>query len=255
MDKIKILGVPIDRVTMREAVARTVEALSNDKKFFIVTPNSEIVFHANKDKKLHTIIEKADMVVPDGIGLVIGSKIVGKPLKERVTGIDLMENLLKYADEAGKSIYLIGGKEGVAQEAGFNIKEKYKNLKIAGTHHGYFKGSHTGHPNSKEETLAIEHLNAANPDIVFVALGAPRQEFFIDANIEKMKGKVFMGVGGSLDVYSGKVNRAPKIYQNLGLEWLYRLIQEPWRFKRMSALPLFLIYVLLKRDKSIHRSD
>lgn len=255
MDKIKILGVSIDRVTMDEAVEKAVDSISKEKKYFIVTPNSEIVFHANKDKNLYDVIKKADMVVPDGIGLVIGSKIVKKPLSERVTGIDLMENLLKYANETKKSIYLIGGKEGVAQEAGIKIKEKYNNIKIAGTHHGYFKGVHTGNPGHREEILAIEHLNTANPDMVFVALGAPKQEFFIDANIDKMNGKIFMGVGGSLDVYSGNVNRAPQIYQKLGLEWLYRLIQEPWRFKRMSALPLFLFYVLVKKDKSIKRND
>lgn len=249
MEKIQILGVPIDKVDMKEAVKRATDAIEDNRKFFIVTPNSEIVVEANKNEELLSIIKKADLVVPDGIGLVIGSKIIGKPLSERVTGIDLMEQLLKYADKNFKSVYLIGGKEGIASDAGINIKKKYPNIKIAGTHHGYFSGIHTGKPGHSDEEEVIEHIIKADADMVFVALGALKQERFINTYINRLSGRLFMGVGGSLDVYSGTVKRAPVIYQKLGIEWLYRLIKEPFRIKRMMSLPVFLVNVLVKKEQ------
>lgn len=249
MQKIQILGVPIDRVDMKEAVKRATDAIEHNQKYFIVTPNSEIVVEANKNKELLNIIKSADLVVPDGIGLVIGSKIIGQPLSERVTGIDLMEQLLIYANQNSKSIYLIGAKEGIAFDAAINIKKKYPNIIIAGTHHGYFSGIHTDKPGHKEEEEVIEHIIKADADMVFVALGALKQEKFISAYLQRLSGRLFMGVGGSLDVYSGIVQRAPQIYQNLGIEWLYRLIKEPFRIKRMMSLPVFLINVIIKKEK------
>ena len=247
MQSMKILGVSINRVDMKQAVSNVAEALRLNKKFFIVTPNSEIIISANKDEELFKIIESADMVVPDGIGIVIASKILKNQLKERVTGIDLMDNLLRYASESNYSIYLLGGKHGVALDAAENIKLKYPGIIIAGTHHGYFKGVHTGDKNHHEEREVLEHLNKANPDLVFVALGAPKQEKFISGNIKNINAKVFMGVGGSLDVYSGIVKRAPEIYQKMGLEWLYRTVKEPWRIKRLGAIPVFAFKVLISR--------
>ena len=249
MEKIQILGVPIDNVDMKEAVKRAPDAIEAHRKYFIVTPNSEIVVEANNNEELLNIIKDADLVVPDGIGLVIGSKIIGKPLSERVTGIDLMEQLLIYANKNFKSVYLIGGKEGIAFDAGINIKRKYPNIKIAGTHHGYFSGIHTGKPGHSEEEEVIEHIINADADMVFVALGALKQERFINTYIHRLSGRLFMGVGGSLDVYSGTVKRAPAIYQKLGIEWLYRLIKEPFRIQRMMSLPVFLINVLIKKEK------
>ncbi len=249
MQKMTILGVSIDRVDMKEAVSRVAQALSNQKKFFIVTPNSEIVVNANKDKALFEIIKSADMVVPDGIGLVLASKIMKNPLKERVTGIDLMDNLLKFSSENNYRVYFIGGKEGIAYDAAQNIKKKYPNIVVAGTHHGYFKGAHNGDMNHPDEEEVINHINNAKADLVFVALGAPKQEKFISFNMDNLNAKVFMGVGGSLDVYAGTVKRAPQIYQKLGLEWAYRAIKEPWRIKRLGAIPIFALKVLIKKDK------
>lgn len=251
MEKIMILGVPIDCVTMKQALERASKALEKESKFFIVTPNSEIVMLANKDKKLLDIIKRSDMTVPDGIGLVIGSKIIKKPLTERVTGIDLMENLLRYADERRKSIYLLGGKPGVAEKAAEEISKKYSDLIVSGHHHGYFKGLHTNAEGHQEEVDVLAQINAAKPDILFVALGAPKQEYFISRYMNELNATIFMGVGGSLDVYSGNVERAPMFYRNLGLEWLYRGIKEPWRFKRMSVLPQFVIQVLVRKEKPI----
>ncbi len=249
MQKLTILGVSIDRVDMKEAISRVADALKFAKKFFIVTPNSEIVVTANKDEDLFEIIKSADMVVPDGIGLVLASRIMKKPLKERVTGIDLMDNLLKFSAENGYRVYLIGGKEKIASTAAKNIKIKYPDIIIAGTHHGYFKGAHTGNTDHQEEKEVINHINETNPDLVFVALGAPKQEKFISYNLNNINAKVFMGVGGSLDVYAGTVKRAPEIYQKMGLEWAYRAVKEPWRIKRLGAIPVFVMKVLVKRDK------
>lgn len=251
MKKINILGVPVDRVDMGQAVHRIAQAVEQDNKYFVVTPNSEIVVNANKDQKLLDIIKSSDMTVPDGIGLVLASKILKKPFRERVTGIDLMEELLKYAHENHKSVFLLGGKPGVAQEAAEKIVDKYPGLILAGSHHGYFKGLHTGAEGHPEELAVIQTINQVKPDFIFVAFGSPKQEYFIAKYLPKIDSKLFMGVGGSLDVYSGNVKRAPAIYQKLGLEWLYRGIKEPWRIKRMAVLPLFLIHVILKKDKPI----
>lgn len=251
MEKIKILGVPIDRVDMKEAVRRSILALEEKRKMFIMTPNSEIVMAANRDAKLLDVIGKADMTVPDGIGLLIASKIIRTPFLERVAGIDLMDNLLHYADEHHKSVFLLGGKPRVAEKAAEKIAEKYPGLRIAGHHHGYFKGMHTGAEGHPEEQRVLSLINEVKPDMLFVALGAPKQEYFIERYGKQLDARLFMGVGGSLDVYSGSVKRAPQIYQKLGLEWFYRGVKEPWRFKRMSVLPLFLLQVIRKGEKPI----
>lgn len=250
MGKIRILGVDIDKVDMAEATKRCSDAIEQNKKYFVVTPNAEIVVNAGENKALYDIIQKADMVVPDGMGVVMASKILKQPLNQRVTGVDLMERLLKYCNENGKSIFLLGAKDGIAKKAAENIKEKYPNVVIAGTHHGYYKGIHSGSKGHDEEKNVINQINEAKPDILFVAFGSPKQEFFIDSYKDIIDSKVFIGVGGSLDVYSGTVDRAPEFYQKHGLEWLYRLAKEPSRIGRMSALPLFVIRVLLKKDKN-----
>lgn len=250
MKKITVLGIDIDKVDMKEATNRCISAIENNKKFFVVTPNAEIVVNAGENKALFDVIKKADMVVPDGMGIVMASKILSNPLNERVTGIDLMESLLKYCNENNKSIFLLGAKDGIASKAAENIKAKYPNLIIAGTHHGYYKGIHSGHKGHEEELSVINQINVANPDVVFVAFGSPKQEFFIDSYKENINAKVFIGVGGSFDVYSGILDRAPEFYQKYGIEWLYRAIKEPFRIKRLGALPLFVVRVVLNKDKN-----
>jgi N-acetylglucosaminyldiphosphoundecaprenol N-acetyl-beta-D-mannosaminyltransferase len=172
---------------------------------------------------------------------VFASKVFNKPLKERVAGFDLMMEFVKWASHKDVSIYLLGAKPEVVEKAQSNLKNLYPSLKIVGFHHGYF--------NEKEEENIIEDINKRAAQVLFVALGAPKQEKWIYKNKEKLKVKIAMGVGGSFDVIAGKAKRAPEIYRKLGLEWLYRLIQEPWRYKRMSALPKFAFKVLLARLK------
>ncbi|MGL5440377.1 MAG: WecB/TagA/CpsF family glycosyltransferase [Filifactoraceae bacterium] len=252
MESLRVLGIRIDKVTMDEAVTYVTNGLKGEKPFVIVTPNSEIVMDANYDKKLGNFIENADLVVPDGIGLVMGSKVIKKPLRERVTGIDLMDRLLKYADENKKSVYLLGAKDGTARMAGENIKKKYPNLILAGTHHGYYKGMHCGHKGHPEEVEVLNEIKGKNVDMLFIGFGAPKQEMFIDEYKNVLGAKILMGVGGSFDVISGNIERAPQIYQKMGMEWFYRGIKEPWRFKRMAKLPKFVINVCIHKEKPLN---
>lgn len=237
-EKLDILGISVDIVDMRKAVAIFEELMEQEGCSLIVTPNSEIVVNAGKDQELSRIIGEADLVIPDGIGLVYASRILGKPLRERVTGIDFMEMALLWLREHGKSAYLFGSKpqteegSGVAELAGLKMQQKYPGLNIAGTHHGYFK--------PEEEEAIVEEINASGADFLCVALGSPKQEAFIYRHQKELKVRAAIGVGGSLDVWAGTLKRAPEFYQKHGLEWLYRFIQEPTRYKRMAALPVFM---------------
>lgn len=249
----KILGTRIDPVTMQEALQIATDGMNHKPPFVIVTPNSEIVVKANENPVLMNIIDSAGLVVPDGIGLVIGSKLVGKPLRERVTGIDLMDRLLSYASEQGSKVFFLGGKPGIADRAVEKVLEKYPNLRIVGTHHGYFKGMHTGDAEHEEELDVVRKIRELEIDMLFVALGAPNQEIFIERYKQELGAKLLMGVGGSLDVLSGTVKRAPQIWQKIGMEWLYRILNEPTRIKRAGALPIFAINVLIHRDKPMKK--
>jgi len=239
------LNIPVDMVDREEAMEIFRGLMKTEECSLIVTPNSEIIINATKDPELKNIIEHADLIIPDGIGLVYASKIMGIPLKERVTGIDFLDAILAYLEETGQSIYFLGSKPGdetvpaIAQLAAEKMKEKYKNLKVAGTHHGYFK--------EPDEEEIIKCINESGADFLCTALGSPKQEKFVfqHRNVLKIKGAI--GVGGSLDVWAGTLKRAPEFYRNNGLEWLYRLIQQPSRYKRMAALPLFIFKVIFSR--------
>lgn len=235
----EILGIPIDMVTMDGAKEIFRGMMEEEGVGMVVTPNSEIVVNATKDEELKNIIEEADLVIPDGVGLVYASKILGYELKERVTGIDFLNEILDYLQNTGKSLYLLGSKnsepETVAEAAGKKMIEKYPELNIVGTHHGYFK------PDEEEDI--VEKINDSGADFLCVALGSPKQEKFIKKYKERLNVKGAIGVGGCLDVWAGNVERAPEFYRNHGLEWFYRLMKEPSRYKRMGALPLFMIKV------------
>lgn len=250
----KILGTRIDHVNKLQALEIATQGMDQTPPFVVVTPNSEIVVKANRNPILMDIIDNAGLVVPDGIGLVIGSKIVGQRLEERVTGIDLMDALLQYARDHQKTVFYLGGKPPIAEMAADKTREKYEGIQIIGAHHGYFKGMHTGDPDHEEEKAVVDIIAKAKPDMLFVALGAPNQELFIDRYKNQLNAKLLMGVGGSLDVISGVVQRAPEIWQKIGMEWLYRLIKEPWRIKRAGALPLFAVNVLIHRSKPMRKS-
>ncbi|MDK2836169.1 MAG: N-acetylglucosaminyldiphosphoundecaprenol N-acetyl-beta-D-mannosaminyltransferase [Thermosediminibacterales bacterium] len=238
--KIKIMGVSFDKVTLDQAYEKVLEFLGEDKTHIVVTPNSEIVMAAQDDKELLGILNEADMVVADGIGVVLASRFYGKPLPERVAGFDLMTKILEKAPEKGHTIFLLGGKPGIVLKAAEKMKNKYPGLKIAGFHHGYF--------DALEEKNILKEINSAEPDFLFVAMGAPKQEKWIYSNKDIINARVCMGVGGSLDVYAGITKRAPAVFRKLGLEWFYRLIKEPRRIRRMMALPRFAVRVLFFKE-------
>lgn len=248
METIKIFGINIYNISMEETCNLLDEYLSGDIIKAIYTPNTEIVMIAKDDNQLKELINNGDLIIPDGIGLIYGSRIKKKPLKERVTGFDTSIKLLEKANDKGYSLYLLGGKDGVAKKASENIKKQYPNIDIKGYHHGYFKGSHLGIKDSEEEKVIIEEMNRLAPDIIFVGLGFPKQELWIDSNKSRIKGKVIIGNGGVMDILAGNSKRAPEFYQKFGLEWLYRLIKEPSRIKRQILLPKFLLEVLFTKN-------
>lgn len=231
-DTVEIVGINIDKVTFEEAEDRLLDFLHQDELKMVFTPNSEFMVDAVKDPGFGDVLNSGDLVIPDGIGVVISSKFYGTPLKEKVPGCELMGRLIEIAYAEMKSIYFVGGKEGVAEEASERLKEKYPGINIAGFHHGYF--------DEDEEKKIINDIIDKKPDIIFVALGAPRQEKWIYENRQKFGAKIAMGVGGSLDIIAGKAKRAPEFYQKAGLEWLYRLMKEPKRIFRMLKLPKFI---------------
>lgn len=248
METVEIFGIKIHNTTLEEATKTIENYLRSGKLNIIYTPNTEIVMVAKDDKGLKGLLNQGDLITADGIGLIYGSRIKNRPLKERVTGFDMSIKMLELANKNNYSLYLLGGKDGVARDAAKNIKKDYPNIKIAGYHHGYFKGSHTGDLNSKDEKGIIDDINSKNPDIIFVGLGFPKQEMWIDFNKDKIKGRVIIGNGGVMDILSGNAKRAPEIYQKLGLEWFYRLLQDPSRIKRQMVLPKFMLKVIFSKD-------
>lgn len=236
---VKVLGVKIDKLGFDDAYAKFVSFMSDDTTQMIFTPNSEFVMKAQEDAEFKKILNAGDLVIPDGIGVILASKIHHLGLTERVTGIEMMTKILEYCNLAGKSIYLFGGKPGVAELASQNIKNQYSNLKIAGYRDGYFT--------DQESPKILDAINEVKPDVLFVALGAPKQEKWIYNNRKLLNTKAAMGVGGALDIFAGTAKRAPLIFQKLGLEWLYRLLKQPSRIGRMMVLPKFLIKVIIAK--------
>ena len=236
MDFVNILGTKVNKVTMQEAVNAAMGFLESDEVNVIYTPNSEIILYASENKEYEDVLNSADLVIPDGIGVVYGSKILGKPLSERVAGFDLVCNMFEEMAKLKKSAFLLGAKPGVAETAAKKLMEKYEGLVICGTHDGYFK----------EDEGVINAINEAAPDFLLVCLGFPKQEIWINKNKDKLNAKAVIGAGGCLDVFAGNVMRAPEFYCKHGIEWLYRLVKQPSRFVRMLALPKFGLKVLFK---------
>ncbi|MBO5330101.1 MAG: WecB/TagA/CpsF family glycosyltransferase [Anaerotignum sp.] len=236
-----VLGVPFDAVTMEEAVAKAKKLLITEGQHIICTPNPEIFMEAQKDQELMNILHEADMVVPDGIGVVWASKYSEIRLTERVAGYDLGQNLMAELAATDHTFYFFGGAPGVANTAARKMMKKYPGLKVVGVHNGYF--------DEKEEKRIIQDIKTKAPSILLVGLGAPKQEKWIYDNIRLTGAKVAIGVGGSFDVMAGNVKRAPKIFQKLGLEWFHRLITQPTRWKRMMRLPKFALTVLKTKGR------
>ena len=232
-----VLGVAFDDVTLEEAVDRGMALLDEEGPHLVATPNPDIVQLAQRDPEFARVLAGADLVIPDGVGVVYASKILGRPLKGRVPGIEFASALMERMTGTGRRLYLLGAKPGVAEMAAANLQAKYPGLVICGTHDGYFK----------EDGPVIESIRQSGADVVFVCLGAPKQEKWMARNGAATGAHLLCGLGGSLDVFAGVVERAPKFWSDHGLEWFYRLCKEPRRIGRMMKLPLFLIHV--KQEK------
>lgn len=240
MNRLNILGVGVDTYNFCEATNFLVKALENDKMTTVFTPNSEILLYAYKNSEYAKVLNEGSLITPDGIGVVYASRILGHPIPERVGGFDLANSLLDAAAKEEKTLYLFGGKPGIAERAAEKICELYKGIKIVGVSDGYF--------DAEKEKAIIDDINENSPDILFVCLGFPKQENWLSTH-PNLNVKVAMALGGSLDVFAGAVKRAPEIFQKLGLEWFYRLIKQPSRFVRMLALPKFGFTVLFHGRK------
>ncbi len=245
IDIVNILDVNISRLSMQETLLKIDDYIKEDQFHMIFTPNSEIIMLSRENKDLKLILDDADLLVPDGVGVVLASKINKKSVKEKVAGCEILNNILNIANNKDYKIYFLGGKPNIAKRAIDNTKAKLPNVNFVGFHDGYFK--------ENEEIDIINEINASGADILFVALGAPKEEFWVYKHKDDLKVNVAIGVGGSFDILAGESKRAPKIFIKLGLEWFYRLLKEPWRYKRMLALPKFGLTVLKERIMGVHK--
>lgn len=235
----QVMTIGFDDVKPEEAVSFAMEHIAARKRCRVVTPNAEFALEAKKNQRFLDIINSSQLVLADGISVIYASRLVGQPLQGRVTGVGFAQLLAQKLAEQGGSLYLLGAKPGVAEEAGKRLSEQYPGLRIAGTHDGYFK----------EAAPVVEAINAARPDALFVCLGAPKQEYFMAEQDGALEVPVMAGLGGCMDVMAGRVRRAPVFFQKTGLEWLYRLCKEPKRLKRMIKLPIYLLDAVFWRRK------
>ena len=236
MKKIDIRGLMFDNVTRNEASELARDALCGVETKTVFTPNAEIAYNASQSDDFMRVLQSADILLPDGAGIIKASKILGTPLKEKVAGIDFGRDVIKICAESGSSLFLLGGKPGVAESAAKNLTGDFPSLEIAGVHDGYFKKS------GDESDAVIEKINSSGADALFVCLGSPAQETWVYENKKNLAGvKLICCLGGSIDVYAGEAKRAPKFFIKTNTEWLYRLIKEPKRLGRMKVLPKYII--------------
>ena len=238
--KTEIMGVQFDNLTREEAARAGERLLAEDKFHYVVTPNPEFLLAAEKDPAFLEVLNGADLVLPDGVGVVYSAKILGRPLKGRVPGIEFAEDMLACLDKTGGRLYLLGAKPGVAEEAGRRVLERFPNIVLCGTQDGYFK----------DEEAALLKVAAARPELLFVCLGAPKQEKWMARWGRHTGARLAVGLGGALDVFAGNVERAPESWRKLGQEWAYRLKKEPQRAGRMAKLPLVLVKAAGERLRS-----
>ena len=238
--KTDILGLRFDNVTMEEALQIGESFLNGNRAAIVVTPNAEIGYDASKDAEFCSLLNQADLMLPDGAGVILAARLRKTPLKEKVAGIDFARNMLSVFAKRGTRLYLLGSKPGVAELAAEKMKEIAPGLVICGTADGYFK----------DETPVIEKINASGAEAVFVCLGAPKQErFMLDHRDELPTVRLMAGLGGSLDGFAGNVKRAPDWMIKGNLEWFYRLCKEPKRIGRMTRLPKYVLKAVTSRNE------
>lgn len=239
IQSVEILGVRIHAVSMKDALDQVHNFIHTGGKHQIVTVNPEFIMEAQQNHAFRSVINSSSLAIPDGIGVLIGAKLFGQSIRERVTGVELVENYAAIAAKSDVSIFFLGAAPGVAERASNKLLKRYPKLRISGTY--------SGSPCPSEDATITEIINKSNPDLLLVAYGAPNQDLWISRNLGKLNVKVAIGVGGTFDFLSGIVTRAPRAVRMVGLEWLYRLIQEPNRWKRQLSLPKFVFQCLKRR--------
>lgn len=232
-----ILGVQVNTENYDELIPKVFRNIEDKKKSLVVAINPEKLMKAKEDPGLKALLNRAEFQIPDGIGVIIASKLKKGSISSRITGIDMMDRIVREAARTGRTVFLYGAKPGVADKAAQQLKQTYPNLIVAGTQDGY----------ESDTSKVLETINKAKPDILFVAMGSPKQEQWIEQHRDNLYPTLYQGVGGSFDVLAGNVKRAPAAFQRMGAEWLYRLLKEPSRLKRQMNLPKFLFEVFKQK--------
>jgi len=210
------------------------------EKVHIISGNPEVLLNGLQNNVLlENFTSENSIIIPDGVGTVICSKIIGQPVRQKIAGIEVMDNIVKKCEKENSGIYLLGSTKQTVDMCNINLRTKYRKLNILGSHDGYFDLD-----NCEEILMQIEKVN---PKVLFVAMGCPRQEIFIAKYMDRLPCSIFMGVGGSFDIIAGNVKRAPKWMISIGMEWLYRVVKEPFRIKRLSSIPRFILIVLKEK--------
>ena len=239
---VKILGINIDNVSIDETGEITKKLIESSNKSckVIVAPNTEFIMMAQKDKEFYNLLNSAELATPDSVGVSIAGKLQKKPFKQRIPGQAYFRKVLEVGEKEGWTFYFLGGKGDVPYLAMENVKKYYPDVKIVGYHEGYF--------DKDSEQDVINEINNLKPNVLFVAMGAPLQEKWIYKHKNELKVDVAAGQGGTFDYESGKIKRAPKVFQKLGIEWFWRLILQPTRIVRMLVLPVYLLKILFAKD-------
>ena len=244
-DSIEAFGVKLSPVSMNEALDRVEGFIASGRPHQVLTTDANAILTSFNDPEYLKIMRGASLTTPDGFGVIWGARLLNLPIYERVTGVDMVTGICERAAKKGYSIYILGSEEGVAARAALNLAQRYPGLRIAGTHNGFWRRDRKNPELTAEDDARMaDEICAANPDVLFVAMGIPVQEKFIASQLHRMNVPVSMGVGGSFDVYSGKFTRAPLYVQRIGMEWLYRVWIEPARWKRMGYVPRFMLVAL-----------
>ena len=235
----RILEYEIFNDSMKELL----ESISNLDKVHIVSGNPEVLFNGLQNSVLlDNFTSKMSVIIPDGVGTVICSKIVKQPVKEKIAGVEVMDNIVKKCEKENKGIYLLGSTKKTVDMCNINLRTKYRKLNILGSHDGYFEIDNC--------EKILKDIEKVKPEVLFVAMGCPRQEIFISKYMERLPCKVFMGVGGSFDIIAGNVKRAPRWMIKLGIEWLFRVVKQPFRVSRLSNIFKFILLVIKDEHKS-----
>jgi len=236
-NRITVLGIPIDRIGMREAIERVRAFLHSGDSHIIVTADSAGLVMAQRDGELRDIMRSADLVTADSAGVLLAAKLAGTPLPERVSGIDLAAEICRLCAESEQSIFFLGAGAGIADEAAKALRGKFPALRIAGTRDGFFE----------HDAPVVEQIRQSGAGALFAAMGIPKQEKWIARYAKDTGVAIAIGLGGSFDVFSGRVGRAPAWMRNHGLEWVYRLARNPMKMKKVAHLPVFALLTLAER--------